>query len=171
MLFPNNLEINRLHASKDATFRSYRAMRIRSFSNLTFHSLFCLLVTLPPPIFCASLGFFFSPIRIHPILPSRPVLLFYATTFAVIYTVCIYFTARRKTSRPLYASLFPRRTGDYHPLWARTLSRPLSRSWPVPAGYKPSRDNHRDTKCVSARKSCVRTPRWHLGIVRFTVFM
>lgn len=107
----------------------------------------------------------------HSILPRWLVLLFYATTLAVIYTVCIYFTARRKTSRSRLP-LFPFcRMGDYHPLRARTLSRPLSRSWPVPAGYKPSRDNHRDTKCVSARKSCVRTPHWHLGIARFTVFM
>lgn len=128
------------------------------------------LIRSPLPIFYASSGFPFSPIHTHPILRGSS-FFFYATTLAVIYTVCIYFTARRKTSRPLPATALPSRTGDCHPLWARTLSRPLSRSWPVPAGYKPSRDNYRDTKCVSARKSCVRTPRWHLGTARFTVFM
>lgn len=166
------MEINSLYASKDATYHSVytrHAVRVHSFSNLTFHPLFCPLDT-PPPHLLRFIGLPFLT-HPHPTYSSWLVLLFYATTLAVIYTVCIYFTARRKTSRPIPASALPSRTGDRHPLWARTLSRPLSRSWPVPAGYKPSRDNYRDTKCVSARKSCVRTPRWHLGTARFTVFM
>lgn len=87
------------------------------------------------------------------------------TRYAYILQLVVKHRAPASLPPPLH------RMGDYHPLWARTLSRPLSRSWPVPDGYKPSRDNHRDTKCVSARKSCVRTPHWHLGITRFTVFM
>lgn len=167
------VKLNSLYASKSATYHSVyarHAMRVPPFSDLTFHPLFCPLGTPPHLLRFIGLSLLTHPYP-HPILPSWLVLLFYATTLAVIYTVCIYFTARRKTSRPRLP-LFPFcRMGDYHPLRARTLSRSLSRSWPVPAGYKPSRDNHRDTKCVSARKSCVRTPHWHLGIARFTVFM
>lgn len=113
-----------------------------------------------------------------------------------LYMVCIYFTARRKTSRypPTLAGtepvLFPPgRAGDYHPHWARTLSRSLSLSWSVPAGYKPSGDNieirnacprvkvaYEQTRwCGAARprkRERERALRAHTsGIARFTVFM
>lgn len=71
MLFANNMEINSLYASKDATYHSVytrHAVRVHSFSNLTFHPLFGPLDTPPSPIFHASSGFPFSPIYTHPIL-------------------------------------------------------------------------------------------------------
>lgn len=120
-----------------------RAMRVRSFSNLTFHSLFCLLDTLSPPPSSA----------LHRVSSSRPLVstlffhrdpfFFFTQPRSPLYTRYAYILQLVVKHRAPCMPLFPpAERATTIPLWARTLSRPLSRSWPVPAGYKPSRDNH-----------------------------
>jgi len=81
-LSPNNS----LYASKNATYHSVysrHAMRVHSFSNLTFLPLFC------PPSSTLHRLLFLTHLNL-PILPSWPHLLFYVTTLAIIHGMHIF---------------------------------------------------------------------------------
>lgn len=101
VFFPNNVEIIIVDTLRKTQhiIPSIQAILYAYILSATLRSILYSVLLIHPPIFCASSGFLFSSTRTHLILPW-PVLLFYTTTLAVIYTVCIYFTARRKTSRP-----------------------------------------------------------------------
>lgn len=105
MLFPNNMKMETVHTLRKTQHIIPSTYTARIFFQQPYVSsfLFCPLDT---PLLSSALHRAFS--SRPPILPSWPVLLFYATTLTIIYTVCIYFTARRKTSRPCLP-LFPLR--------------------------------------------------------------
>jgi len=113
-IFPNNMKINNLYTSKDATYHSIQirhmlcAYILSATSRLILYSA-SLIRPFPPslPVFYASLSF--SSILFLVIVACSSFLR------NPLYIVCIYFTARRKTSHPLPTSLpHSSWTGDCH---------------------------------------------------------